>query len=182
MAQAFVYIYDKLIEHDVILPDNIMKHCDKKKVISKKLVSLSTYFKLKIKLKEHFNIDIKKLYFEDNKPKIDGINISLTHTDKYYGFIISESKVGIDIEHFINNDKLAKRILDSNEYDKYLSAPLILTVKWCLLEAYYKMLGCSEIDENNFKNKTIFRLDDSILLAIGDYDEIKIFLNDGEIL
>ncbi len=182
MSIAYVYIYDRLCDQEITLPDNILKHCFKKKIINKRLTSLSNYSKLKIKLKEHCNKDIAELYFDNNKPKIDGINISLSHTDKYYGFIISIDNVGIDIESIINNDKLAKRILNNSEYNEYLANPIALTEKWCLIEAYYKIYGNMEIDETKFKNKTIYRLDDSILLAIGNYDEIKIFLNDGEIL
>ena len=181
MSLAFVYIYNKALDSDILLPDNIINHCNKKKVLEKRNISISNYYKMSIKLKELFNIDISDLEFIDNKPIIKGCYISLSHTDKYYGFIISKEKVGIDIENIIANEKLAKRILDSNEYKEYEKNPIILTEKWCLLECYYKMIGNMNIDKNKYKKTFVKRLDDSILVAIGNYDNIKIFINDTEV-
>ncbi|WP_299890303.1 4'-phosphopantetheinyl transferase superfamily protein [uncultured Lacinutrix sp.] len=85
------------------------------------------------------------LYYDNNgKPHLkDGKHISITHSFTFSGVIISDKKIGIDIEK--QRDKItriANKFIDyefnylSNDDKSYVNK---LTVIWCVKESLYKL-------------------------------------------
>ena len=180
-----IYVYDvSLIKDDDNLPSNILDHTNLYKNDNKRNISMMMYYLLG-KILKNIGFSLENLYFFNNKPLIDGINISLSHTDKYISIMISDDKCGIDIEKIINKnvDKLSNLICKNN-YDKYLNSDnkeLYLTERWTSLEAYYKSLNNMNFFDMlslEFDYKTI-KIEDYVLSYVGKCDNI--YLNEEKI-
>lgn len=177
-----IYVYDlSYIKDDYNLPSNILNHTSLYKNETKRNMSMMMYYLLGNILK-NIGFSLENLYFFNNRPLIDGINISLSHTDSYCAIMISEDKCGIDIEKIINKniDKLSKLIC-KNDYDKYLNSKdknLYLTERWTSLEAQYKCLnekGFFDMFNDNFSYNSI-KINEYVLSYVGKCDNI--YLND----
>ena len=184
MTSLYLYTLDKLIEEPT-LPKLIREHCDLYKVKEKNIISKSNYHYLSLELQKR-NIDINNLYFQEKgKPCIDGIHISLAHSNKYFGFVISNKEIGLDIEEIIPDSrlKLADKILTNNEKIEFLNSDnksIYLTEKWCAKEAYGKMLGCglnNDILHNDDFEYIKFILDNT-MVVVTKCDNLKVFRND----
>ncbi|UJH89937.1 4'-phosphopantetheinyl transferase superfamily protein [Antarcticibacterium sp. 1MA-6-2] len=87
----------------------------------------------------------KDLYYDDlGKPHLhDGKNISITHSFNFTGIILSDKKVGIDIE--MQRDKIlriANKFTPLKEYHTLANEDALirkLTIVWGAKEAIYKM-------------------------------------------
>ncbi|MCR5350622.1 MAG: hypothetical protein K6E20_06500 [Acholeplasmatales bacterium] len=177
-----IYVYDtSLKKDDYNLPSNILDHTNQYKNDSKREISMMMYYLLGIKLR-NIGFSLENLYFFNNKPLIDGINISLSHTDSYIAIMISDEKCGIDIEKIItkNVNKLSELIC-KNDYDKYLNSidkNLYLTQRWTSLEAQYKCnneKGFFDMFSDEFPYKTL-KIKEYVLSYVGKCDNI--YLND----
>ena len=109
-------------------------------------------------LQEKNYTDFDLEYDEFGKPHLkDGKHISISHSHEFSTIIISDQKVGIDIElqrekiikiadKFVNNQELQRlKSFDNQDFIKKL------TVKWGAKEAIFKIL-------DNVKLKCIFSL------------------------
>ncbi len=184
MTSLYLYTLDKLIENPT-LPQLIREHCDLYKIKEKNLISKSNYYYLQLELQKR-NIDINNLYFQEKgKPCIDDIYVSLAHSNKYFGFVISNKEIGLDIEEIISDSrlKLSEKILTNNEKNDFLNSkaqPIYLTEKWCAKEAYGKMLGCGITNDVLHKDdfEYIKFILNNTMVVVTKCDNLKIFIND----
>lgn len=182
-----IYLYDEVLNIDFNISNVINDHCNKYKIAESRNMSFSNYYHLMQKLNQ-LNIDINNLYFDDKgKPKINNIYISMAHSKSLYGFVISDSNIGIDIEQIItkNIDSVAKRILTNKEYLAYLECDdkkTFITNKWTLKEAYSKYIGTG-ITKDVF-NTDVEGLSFNILnniVSIYNAEDVVIYLNDNKL-
>ncbi len=177
-----LYLYNNALAIDYKLPNNIYEHV-KYKIKEKREISLSNYYYLSLKLKE-LGLDIANVYFLNNKPMLKGLYLSISHTDKLYGFALSDKELGLDIEATIpeNRLNLSQRILSNielEEYSKSANKALYLTNKWTIKEAYSKYLGTGLSEEIFAKSLYGFNLEllGHIIGLYGVNEDIEIYLN-----
>lgn len=146
------------------LPKNIQEHCDASYHLEeKKKVSVANYTNLcKILAKKGHNID--NIYFDSyGKPKMSGVFFSVSHSNKYYGFVISGDEVGFDLEEIVPDsrvDGLAKTVLTPKEKTKLEKAKnksLYVTERWCVKEGFGKLIGRGLIKESIEKDDAVFK-------------------------
>lgn len=100
----------------------------------------------------------KIVYEPSRKPalKNSNLNISISHSAELVVVIISEKKVGIDVENTERNiDKVAKRFLHQNEFDHIVAlknAQPLKILYWSAKEAIFK---CTDIKSLEFKKQII---------------------------
>ncbi len=113
------------------------------------------YSLLKNILKKEYNIDDYTITHNENgKPYLNNINdiyFNISHSDKYLVIVISNKKIGVDIEKIKKyntkiNDILNIKPRNNEEFFEY----------WTKKEALIKLKGLSlkdinDIDENNVK-------------------------------
>jgi len=121
-------------------------------------------------LKKLCKDDISINYNNDGKPQLsNGKNISISHSGKLIGIIVSDNKeIGLDIERISNKlDKIKHKYLNEFELDlvkksnNYIET---LTTFWCAKEAMYKLYS---------KKNLIF--DEQLLIKSVDTENKKIF-------
>lgn len=152
-----IYIYDKT-NKDInpglldALPDQIKDRVNKYKIVDDFNSSLMSWFILKNKLKEIFNIDIYNIKENKyHKPYIDDIYFNISHSYNLVVVIISNEECGIDIEHINNrldHNLLSKKILSNSEYLEYLKVENkqdFIIKKWTEKEAVFKKNGTGVI-------------------------------------
>lgn len=119
------------------------------------------------------------LYYDENgKPHLtDGKYISITHSFTFSGVIVSDFKVGIDIEK--QRDKIGVIAHKFMEYEfQYLKkdeADYInkLTVIWCVKESLYKLFSTPGL---SFLQHTLvipFTIEEASTVAWIDYEDKK---------
>ena len=141
-----VYIYETKNIHDVILPDNLDKHCNRYLVKKKQKTSRYAYYLLANILKnKNYNPSLIT-FTNDGKPIHPEISFSISHSNGYIAIATSKDEVGIDVEDiFVDRRlKMATRILTEEElniFNKKLDQTGYLTEKWTLKESYAKYLG-----------------------------------------
>lgn len=119
------------------------------------------------------------LYYDNNgKPHLkDGKEISITHSFTFSGVIISDTKIGIDIEKQREKiGKIAGKFVDY-EFD-YLDKKCAeyvkkLTVIWCIKESLYKLYATPGL---SFLQNTLvipFELQDKKTISWIDYNNKK---------
>ncbi|AEH01084.1 4'-phosphopantetheinyl transferase superfamily protein [Lacinutrix sp. 5H-3-7-4] len=119
------------------------------------------------------------LYYDNNgKPHLkDGKEISITHSFTFSGVIISDTKIGIDIEKQREKIvKIAGKFVDY-EFD-YLDKKCAeyvkkLTVIWCIKESLYKLYATPGL---SFLQNTLvipFELQDKKTISWIDYNNKK---------
>lgn len=185
IISLYIYNNSNLINNP-ILPKRIKEHTSNYKNDSKRIISESNYYRLCNKLNE-LNIDINTFDFIKNKPIVNGKYISCAHTNKYYGFSISNLENGIDFEEIISEERIGKfanRILKENElkiYNEENNKAIYLTKIWCEIEAAGKLDG-NGIDMKfihpNYIYKS-FMIDDTMfVLAAKEEFTIELYVND----
>jgi phosphopantetheinyl transferase len=107
----------------------------------------------------------------------DGRYISIAHKDEVLVFVISEHKVGVDIER---NTPPSKQLIDA-----YALNPFTPVKDWCMKEAYFKMTQDRQYDKVMIPKLSMPHLEIKydpyfILVLIEDYDDVKIDIFDGE--
>lgn len=101
--------------------------------------TLVSYCLLDMLLKE-YHLGVKDIYYENGKPMIIGLYISVTHKDNYVACIVSDKAVGIDIEKIkIFDKKVLEYFFTKEEKEYILSSPnqeeeffKVFTMKECI--------------------------------------------------
>ncbi len=119
--------------------------------------------------------DFDLFYDKNGKPHLkDGKQISITHSFEYAAVIISDLKIGIDIEK--QRDKIAVIAHKFIDYEfQYLNKTALdyrrkLTVIWCAKESLYKLFATPGV---SFKNNFLvipFEIKDTQTVAWIDYN------------
>ena len=151
---------------------NVLEYVNRYKNVERFNQSLNAWFLLQEVLLSDFNIDISKKNIKltkNNKPYIDGINFSISHSKQMICLIVSDKLCGIDIERIdqtIQCDKLSSKVLTDSELKTYNNTnnKLDYFVKqWTKKEAYLKCYndGITNIEslKINKKVKTIKVID-----------------------
>ena len=119
------------------------------------------------------------LYYDDNgKPHLkDGKHISITHSFIFSAVMVSNSKVGIDIEKQRQKiGRIAHKFMDYEaQYLDVNGAEYVrkLTVIWCIKESLYKLFATPGL---SFLQHTLvlpFMIDDKETYAWIDYEDLK---------
>jgi phosphopantetheinyl transferase len=124
--------------------------------------------------------DFDLYYDESGKPHLkDGKFISITHSFNFSAIIISEQKVGIDIEmqrekiiriadKFVNEKELSRlKSFDNLDYIKKL------TVKWGVKESIFKIRNEKGISFKDHIQVNIFEIEDKKTTAILEMENVK---------
>ncbi|MEO6347422.1 MAG: 4'-phosphopantetheinyl transferase superfamily protein [Aquaticitalea sp.] len=120
------------------------------------------------------------LYYDDNgKPHLrDGKYISITHSFTFSGIIVSDQKVGIDIEK--QREKItiiAHKFVDyefaylNKQAEDFIKK---LTVIWCIKESLYKLFATPGMLFREHFFVIPFMLDDGETVAWIDYEGVKL--------
>ena len=119
------------------------------------------------------------LHYDDNgKPYLeDGKHISITHSFNYSAVIISDNKVGVDIEKQrpIITNIASKFVGYEFEYLKELDVDYVkkLTVIWCAKESLYKLFATPGL---SFKQHILvipFMIEEASSVSWVDYNDVK---------
>lgn len=117
-------------------------------------------------------------YDSHGRPQLsDGSYISIAHKDEVLVFVISNLKVGIDIER---NTPPSKQLIET-----YALNPFTPVKDWCMKEAYYKMTQDRQYDKVMMPKLSTPHIEIKydpyyILVLVEDHDDVKIELFDGE--
>ena len=115
------------------------------------------------------------LYYDPNgKPHLkDGLNISITHSFIFSAIILSDNKVGIDVEK--KRDKIiriAHKFTSIKNFEKSSLTTKIskLTAIWCAKESLYKSFNRVGLSFLNHIHVADFGLDQNETTAIADFN------------
>ncbi len=115
------------------------------------------------------------LYYDPNgKPHLkDGLNISITHSFIFSAIILSDNKVGIDVEK--KRDKIiriAHKFTSVKNFEKSSLTTKIskLTAIWCAKESLYKSFNRVGLSFLNHIHVADFGLDQNETTAIADFN------------
>ena len=129
-------------------------------------------------LKEFGYTDVELHYDDNGKPYLNnGKYISITHSFTFSAVIISDSKVGIDIEKQREKITVIAHKYCDYEFDylninakEYIKK---LTVIWCIKESLYKLFATPGL---SFKQHILvipFALEDNTTISWIDYEDKK---------
>ncbi len=165
--------YDELLE-----PINLKPESLKRVIGMKSSIHQCGFLSVRHLLAEFGYSDRDLFYDENGKPHLeDGKHISITHSFNYSAIIVSDNKVGIDIEKqrpIIT--KIASKFVgyefeylkeEQNDYVKEL------TVIWCAKESLYKLFATQGL---SFKQHILvipFTLDEGSTVCWIDYNRTK---------
>ena len=166
-----LYLYDVSNIKEEILNEKILKHINQYKIENKRRICHSKYSYLK-EILELKGKSIDDLSFISNKPILKDFFISTSDSNQYYGFVLAECNVGLDIEEIVDERK-AKKISKylKKEYINNISS----TIDWTIFESTYKL------DSNQYEIKT-FRLNDTIITISSLDKKIDCYLNNNKII
>jgi len=129
------------------LPRNFLDQVNKYKEDNQRRRSFFSWYLLYLKLVERkINVSNLKVEFNENgKPLIEGINFNISHSYNLVAIAISSHEVGIDLElvEEKDNERIAKKIMNEEEYQKYLKNKEYFYKVWTKKEAYLKRKGLS---------------------------------------
>lgn len=134
--------------------------------------------------------DFDLLYESCGRPYLtDGKNISISHSHQFTGIIISNQKVGIDIEkHRDKILRIANKFTPLKEYRTLANDEAViqkLTIVWCIKEALYKMYEQDGVSFLNNIDVADFDFDDRFTTADISFNgkrnnyEVKFFEFEG---
>jgi len=116
------------------------------------------------------------LYYDEfGKPHLsDGKHISITHSFNFAGIIISEKKVGIDIEKQRNKIQIIAHKFVSEKENKFLEELTLdkiraLTIIWGVKESLYKLNATPGLGFKEHIYVAPFSLDEQVVLGKIDY-------------
>jgi len=96
-------------------------------------------------------------YDQYSKPYLEDLNISITHTQKYAGVIISKYNCAVDIEKISSKAKRIKNKFLSSEEQAFCNTDYCYTMLWSAKETAYKFYGKKEL--SFVKNLIVRQLD-----------------------
>ena len=129
-------------------------------------------------LREFGYTDADLFYDENGKPHLkDGKRISITHSFNFSGVVVSDLKVGIDIEKQRDKISIIAHKFIGYEFD-YLNESdsgyiRKLTAIWCVKESLYKLFATPGLSFKNCFLVIPFSLNDSETVAWIDYENKK---------
>jgi len=120
-------------------------------------------------------------YKQSGKPEIKDKYISISHSYDYCGVIVSEKKVGIDIEKFRPKIERIKNKFISEKEKSLIDDLSIenLTKVWTIKEAVFKAFGHNSIDfKKNIIIKKINRKFDKAIVEINKKSIVEYYILD----
>ena len=120
------------------------------------------------KILEKYHIEYDIFYNEYGKPYIKNnpIYFNISHSKEYIVCAVSDSEIGVDIEHLTYNAATAKRICTEDEL-KLVKNAHDFTKIWVKKEAYIKMIGIGL--EYGMKNVDTTKIDTIDLYYYNDF-------------
>ena len=159
------------------LPRNFLDQVNKYKEDNQRRRSFFSWYLLYLKLVERkINVSNLKVEFNENgKPLIEGINFNISHSHNLVAVAISSHEVGIDLELIEDKDnsKIAKKIMNEEEYQKYLKNKEYFYKVWTKKEAYLKRKGLA-LDFALNKDQ---KIEDVVSYYIQDEDDHYYYLS-----
>ncbi len=159
------------------LPRNFLDQVNKYKEDNQRRRSFFSWYLLYLKLVERkINVSNLKVEFNENgKPLIEGINFNISHSHNLVAVAISSHEVGIDLElvEEKDNEKIAKKIMNEEEYQKYLKNKEYFYKVWTKKEAYLKRKGLAL----DFALNKDYKIDDVVSYYIQDEDDNNYYLS-----
>ncbi|HLV39489.1 4'-phosphopantetheinyl transferase family protein [Xanthomarina sp.] len=169
--------YEHLLQAVTLKPENLERVLRMKSELHQR-----GFLSVRHLLAEFGYTDADLYYDENGKPHLkDGKFISITHSFTFSGVIVSDFKVGIDIEK--QRDKIGVIAHKFMEYEfQYLKkeeADYInkLTVIWCVKESLYKLFATPGL---SFLQHTLvipFTIEEASTVAWIDYQDKKYRFN-----
>jgi 4'-phosphopantetheinyl transferase len=176
-----VYILDitnlELEQYLKKLPNNFLVQVNKYKEENQRKRSFFSWYLLYLKFLERkinaFNLKVE--FNENGKPLIEGINFNISHSHNLVAVAISSHEVGIDLELIEDKDnsKIAKKIMNEEEYQKYLKNKEYFYKVWTKKEAYLKRKGLA-LDFALNKDQ---KIEDVVSYYIQDEDDHYYYLS-----
>ena len=176
-----VYILDitnlELEQYLKKLPNNFLVQVNKYKEENQRKRSFFSWYLLYLKFLERkinaFNLKVE--FNENGKPLIEGINFNISHSHNLVAVAISSHEVGIDLELIEDKDnsKIAKKIMNEEEYQKYLKNKEYFYKVWTKKEAYLKRKGLAL----DFALTKDYKIDDVVSYYIQDEDDNNYYLS-----
>ncbi|MCX7551057.1 4'-phosphopantetheinyl transferase family protein [Xanthomarina sp. F2636L] len=169
--------YDHLLQAVTLKPENMERVLRMKSELHQR-----GFLSVRHLLAEFGYTDADLYYDENGKPHLkDGKHISITHSFTFSGVIVSDFKVGIDIEK--QRDKIGIIAHKFMEYEfQYLKKDETdyinkLTVIWCIKESLYKLFATPGL---SFLQHTLvipFTIEEASTVAWIDYEDKKYRFN-----
>ncbi len=167
--------YNKLNKHDKNKVDLLIREKDKRlTILSRMLLD-----KLLNKYYDTSYSDVLIKYSKYNKPYIDNINFSISHSNNYACVVVSDKNVGIDIELIRDVDiNIINYICNENEKDSILNSKdryKSLFSLYCLKEASVKLIGTGisnikNIDIRKYNTKLDYSVSNYVIAVIEEKD------------
>ena len=129
-------------------------------------------------LREFGYTDADLFYDENGKPHLkDGRHISITHSFNFSGVVVSDLKVGIDIEKQRKKISIIAHKFIGYEFDYLIESDSgyirKLTAIWCVKESLYKLFATPGLSFKTCFLVIPFSLNDSETVAWIDYENKK---------
>lgn len=138
---------------------------------------------LKECLKKDFNIsNYEIIYNEYNKPYLKNENIyfNISHDNGTTVLVISDKKIGVDLEYYIFKESVVRKYFTNNEQNEILNSAnkeYDFTRIWVMKEAFVKMKGIGisyglmNVDTTKIKDKIELIENERYLIAICKSEE-----------
>ncbi|MDR2599706.1 MAG: 4'-phosphopantetheinyl transferase superfamily protein [Oscillospiraceae bacterium] len=195
-----LYIFDKvdsLGDDFLIRADSLLSNQRREKVLKYKLkyrqnTSIAAYLLLRIALKEQYGINEAVIFGfrgkeSTGKPFLidySKIYFNLSHCDNAVACAISNTEIGVDIQHISPvSEAVAKKVLTKSEYKNYIKSKKpdeYFTEIWTIKESYVKKTGqgiatnFSEISADDLLDKTIYKTENYVCCITQKQAKIKI--------
>ena len=178
-SQTTVKIWQITESYEELMAPIVLREECMKRVISMKSELHQRGFLSVRHLLAEFGYTDADLYYDDHgKPHLlDGKFISITHSFTFSGVIVSDQKVGIDIEK--QREKIAVIAHKFVDYEREYLVPTAddyinkLTVIWCIKESLYKLFATPGMLFREHFLVIPFMLQDQSTVAWIDYNDKK---------
>ena len=178
-SQTTVKIWQITESYEELMAPIVLREECMKRVISMKSELHQRGFLSVRHLLAEFGYTDADLYYDDHgKPHLlDGKFISITHSFTFSGVIVSDHKVGIDIEK--QREKIAVIAHKFVDYEREYLVPTAddyinkLTVIWCIKESLYKLFATPGMLFREHFLVIPFMLQDQSTVAWIDYNDKK---------
>lgn len=178
-SQTTVKIWQITESYEELMAPIVLREECMKRVISMKSELHQRGFLSVRHLLAEFGYTDADLYYDDHgKPHLlDGKFISITHSFTFSGVIVSDHKVGIDIEK--QREKIAVIAHKFVDYEREYLVPSAddyinkLTVIWCIKESLYKLFATPGMLFREHFLVIPFMLQDQSTVAWIDYNDKK---------
>ena len=166
--------YDTLFSSVKLQPDS-KNRLEKFSSVKRKIEFLATR-----KLLEEVGLsDADLSYRNDGAPLIKGKFISISHTSDFVAIIVSNKKVGIDIERNRQQIfRIAHKFINEKEKNKFdVDSLEVLSIIWNSKEAMFKLCDRTGIDFRDNLNVSKIDFESKSIEAELNFDEDKLKVN-----